>query len=73
MIKILKVLFWIYGGAFTIGTSQCYDGNVLASLHDVVVVVPNYRVNAFGFLSFPGDNSPCKGNLGMLDQVKALE
>jgi len=37
------VLFWIYGGGFQIGGSKSYDGNVLASLHDVVVVVPNYR------------------------------
>lgn len=70
----LPVLFWIYGGGFSVGHSLSYDGNVLASCKDVVVVVPNYRVNVFGFLSFTGgDQSPCRGNMGLLDQVMALE
>ena len=55
------------------GSSLCYDGSVLASLHDVVVVIPNYRLNSLGFLSLDGPDSPCPGNAGLLDQVKALE
>jgi len=69
----LPVLFWIFGGGFQVGESVSYDGNVLASLHDVVVVVPNYRLSCFGFLSFSGENSPCTGNMGLLDQTMALE
>jgi len=69
----LPVMVWLYGGGFQIGGAKGYDGNVLASLHDVVVVVPNYRISAFGFLSFAGDDSPCKGNMGLLDQAMALE
>jgi len=69
----LPVLFWVYGGGFQIGGQLSYDGNVLASLHDVVVVIPNYRVSCFGFLSFSGENSPCTGNMGLLDQNMALQ
>lgn len=74
--KKMPVLFWIYGGGFQIGGQKSYDGNVLTSLHDVVVVIPNYRVSAFGFLSVAPDaqgNSPCRGNMGLLDQKMALE
>ncbi len=63
---------WFYGGAFTMGSSACYDGSVLASLHDVVVVIPNYRVGPFGFLALD-DAGATSGNVGMLDQVAALE
>lgn len=70
--KKLPVLFWIYGGGFQMGSSGFYNGKVLVSLHDVVVVIPNYRLNAFGFFT-TGKNSKYPGNMGMLDQVKALE
>ena len=66
-------MFWIYGGAFQSGSSTVYDGSVLAGLHDVVVVIPNYRVSAYGFLSFDGKDSPCTGNMGLMDQTMALE
>ncbi|KAK7723174.1 hypothetical protein SLS63_008947 [Diaporthe eres] len=63
------VLFWIFGGGFSIGNTACeiYDGSVLADENDVVVVSPNYRTNIFGF---------CAGlqqNVGLLDQRMALE
>ena len=54
------------------GSSGFYNGKVLVSFHDVVVVIPNYRLNAFGFLTM-GKGSNYPGNMGMLDQVKALE
>jgi len=69
----LPVMFWIYGGGFQMGGTSIYDGNVLASLHDVIVVMPNYRVNAFGYMSFKPGETTCNGNMGMLDQVCALE
>ena len=37
---------------------------------DVVVVVLQYRLNIFGFLSFEDAAAP--GNYGMLDQVEAM-
>ena len=72
------VLFWIHGGAFVIGTgsSPIYDGRRFAEHGDVVVVSINYRLGAFGFLHLEeifGEEFRGSGNLGILDQVCALE
>ncbi len=64
-------MVYFHGGAFRLGPITYYDGTALAGLNDVIVVVPSYRLNVFGFLSM-GRDSPCKGNLGLLDQVEAL-
>ncbi|CAN8095427.1 unnamed protein product [Discula destructiva] len=66
------VLVWIYGGGFSIGTSNApfYTGNRLAQDEDVVVVSLNYRVNIFGFPNAP--EIPDQ-NLGLLDQRLAIE
>lgn len=69
----MPVMFWIYGGGFQMGGTSPYSGSVLASLHDVVVVMANYRVNIFGLMSFKPGETTCNGNMGMLDQVCALE
>ena len=66
----LPVLFYIHGGGFQADTSIRYPSDVLA-LQGVVVVVIQYRLGAFGFLT-TGD-SVAPGNLGMLDQVEALK
>ena len=66
-----QVLIWFYGGAFVNGGESFYDGSVLASLHNVVVVIPNYRVSVFGFLSL-GNNTNYPGNMGLLDQIMAM-
>lgn len=63
---------WLYGGGFTIGGECCYDMSVLTSLHDIVVVVPNYRVGLFGFLSM-GKDSVLPGNAGLLDHIMAMK
>ncbi|XP_025016945.1 LOW QUALITY PROTEIN: acetylcholinesterase-like [Tetranychus urticae] len=55
--KQRPVLFWIHGGGFTTG-SGVIDGLPIVSLHDVVLVSINYRLNAFGFMNiqkFGGD------------------
>ena len=62
---------WFYGGALQLGPNFFIDGTAIAGMCDVVVVVPNYRVNIFGFMSM-GVDSKCKGNMGLLDQVQAL-
>ena len=66
------MLFWIYGGGFTWGGEIFYDARVIASLHDVVVVVPNYRLSVFGFLSL-GKDTISPGNIGLHDQIMALK
>ena len=67
------VLVWIHGGAFLNGSGRdpMFDGARLAARGDVVVVTLNYRLGVFGFLQLEG--RPGSGNLGLLDQVAALE
>ncbi|ELU08148.1 hypothetical protein CAPTEDRAFT_75979, partial [Capitella teleta] len=64
------VMVWFHGGGYGGGGNIQYPGHFLAS-HDVVVVVPNYRLSVFGFLSTP--DHYIQGNAGMRDQVLALE
>jgi len=65
------VLVWIYGGAFTSGSSAVpgYNGANIAELEDVVVVSMNYRLSILGFPGSP--SSP--NNLAFLDQRLAVE
>ncbi|XP_077500071.1 acetylcholinesterase-like [Amblyomma americanum] len=68
------VLFFLYGASFQNGGNsfeQLYDGRYLSALGDLVVVVPNYRVGALGFLSGPSAKV-LPGNAGLHDQQLAL-
>jgi para-nitrobenzyl esterase len=72
------VIVWLHTGAF-IGASgffQGHRGQTLAAETGTIVVSPNYRLAAFGFLAHhalgaehPGGAS---GNYGLLDQQAAL-
>ncbi|KAI9205196.1 carboxylesterase type B [Polychytrium aggregatum] len=69
------VMVFIYGGAFVIGcgSQDLYHGEHLATNGDVVVVTLNYRLGALGFL-FLGDTAEgFDSNLGLKDQVLALQ
>jgi para-nitrobenzyl esterase len=68
----LPVMVWLHGGAFTIGGSSLptYDGRLLATEQRVIVVSPNYRLGALGWLSGLDGVTP---NCGLLDQLLALE
>uniref|UniRef100_H2ZGR2 Carboxylic ester hydrolase n=1 Tax=Ciona savignyi TaxID=51511 RepID=H2ZGR2_CIOSA len=68
----LPVMVWFYGGALQDGMGGLYQGQVLASLYNVVVVVPTYRANIFGFLTL-GADTKWPGNMGLRDQVMALK
>ncbi|KAF7907465.1 uncharacterized protein EAF01_005051 [Botrytis porri] len=65
------VLLWIYGGAFSSGSSAspAYNGQYIVEQEDVIVVTFNYRLNIFGFSGSP--DSPA--NVGLLDQRLAVE
>lgn len=67
------VMVWIFGGGFYSGTSSLalYDGGLLASEEDVILVSMNYRVSALGFLYFGRPDAP--GNAGLFDQLLALQ
>jgi len=65
------VMVWIHGGAFIYGSSSrpIYNGLHLVQRGNVVVVTINYRLGPFANLYLPG----AKANVGMLDQIIALE
>jgi carboxylesterase type B len=64
----LPVMVWIQGGMFELSSTAAYDGSRFAR-DGVVCVVINWRPGAEGFL-YVGDGL---ANLGLLDQVAALE
>jgi len=76
----LPVMVFFYGGAFAqvapFDTIALYNGTTLAE-KGVIVVTPNYRLGALGFLAHPDlDNESANnvsGNYGILDQVAALQ
>jgi len=73
----LPVMVFFYGGAFAnvAGYMPLYNGTTLAE-RGVIVVTPNYRLDALGFLAHPqlDNESPhnASGNYGLLDQQAAL-
>uniref|UniRef100_A0A2S2QV92 Neuroligin-4, X-linked n=1 Tax=Sipha flava TaxID=143950 RepID=A0A2S2QV92_9HEMI len=68
--KPYPVMFYIHGGDFFHGSSNSFNGHMMAAFYNVVVVTINYRLGALGFLSTGDDNSP--GNYGLMDQAMAL-
>jgi len=66
------VIFWIHGGAFVSGSGSldCYSGENFARDQEIIFVGINYRLGALGFLYHPDIS---KGNMGIQDQMLALE
>jgi para-nitrobenzyl esterase len=72
------VMVWIHGGGFIEGSARnsWYDGALLAKRGEVVVVTLQYRLGAWGFLELSelgGPEYAESGNLGVLDQIAALQ
>lgn len=71
------VAFWIHGGGFSGGYSSEmeFDGAAYCE-KGVILVMVEYRVNAFGFLAHPWlteeNEDHVSGNYGILDQIAAL-
>ncbi|GAU89716.1 hypothetical protein RvY_02230-2 [Ramazzottius varieornatus] len=68
---LLPVLVYIHGESYSWGTGNAYDGTILASYGNLVVVTLNYRLGIFGFLN-TGDGF-ARGNYGLMDQVAAIK
>ena len=71
----LPVLFYIHGGSFSHGSGNesIYNGESLATLHNVIVVTINYRIGIFGFLDFSSLSKSFSGNNGVRDVLCALD
>ncbi|KIJ50898.1 hypothetical protein M422DRAFT_158875, partial [Sphaerobolus stellatus SS14] len=71
------VMIWIYGGAFTFGTSNTpfYDGtSLIGNNNDVTLVTINYRTNIFGFPGAPQLAGTSQSqNFGALDVDAAIQ
>ncbi|KAL7646027.1 UNVERIFIED_CONTAM: hypothetical protein RMT77_002928 [Armadillidium vulgare] len=68
--KKLPVMVFIHGGAFVLGSANEYQPYILMN-EDIVLVVIQYRVGIFGFLST--EDSVMPGNMGLKDQQLALK
>ena len=73
----LPVMVWIYGGAFTSGASNNYEGPNFAR-KGIVYVSLNYRLGRAGWFSHPAitKNAPAGesvSNYGLQDQIAALK
>ncbi len=70
------VMVWIHGGAFSggSGSTPIYDGTPFAR-DGIVYVSINYRLHALGFLYLDElfEGARGTGNLGILDQIAALQ
>ncbi len=67
------VLVFLHGGGLKDGSSDQYDGALLAQRTGIIVVTVNYRLGAFGFLSDPAlTREGESGNYGFADQQAAL-
>ncbi|PKU39362.1 thyroglobulin [Limosa lapponica baueri] len=72
-VKNMSVLLFFHnGGSYNAEAGKAtIDGSYLAAISNVIVVIANYRVGVFGFLS---TGSPeASGNAGLLDQLAALK
>lgn len=60
--KKMPILLWLYGGGYVSGsaTLDIYNAEILAAENNVIVVTPQYRVGAFGFLYFGIEDAPGK-------------
>ncbi|MGW5313488.1 carboxylesterase/lipase family protein [Nocardia thailandica] len=69
------VMVWLHGGAYCLGTAAqtIYDGRRLAETGDMVVVSVNYRLGVLGFLDLSSLGPEFTPNLGLHDQIAALE
>ncbi len=72
------VMVWIHGGAFTngCGSAPWFDGSAMARNGDVVVVTVHYRLGLLGFFhlaELDPERFAGSGNLGLLDQIAALQ
>jgi para-nitrobenzyl esterase len=72
------VMVWVHGGGNNLGSADGYDGGLIATSQNVVVVTINYRLGVFGWFRHPAlrdasaSDEDRSGNFGTLDIIRAL-
>lgn len=66
------IIVYIHGESYEWNSGNPYDGSVLASYGQVIVVTINYRLGILGFMK-PGISEHTVSNFGILDQIAALQ
>ncbi|KAK3862054.1 hypothetical protein Pcinc_032047 [Petrolisthes cinctipes] len=69
---LLPVIVYIHGESYEWNSGNPYDGTVLASYGQVLVVTVNFRLGVLGFLQ-PAFGDSHVSNFGLLDQIAALQ
>jgi len=74
----LPVMVFVHGGAYAVGSSaeHPHNGEALVREGGIVYVSFNYRLSALGYIDFSHYSTPdrpIESNLGLRDQVAALE
>lgn len=74
----LPVMVFIHGGAYAVGSTaeHPHNGESLVDDGEIIYVSINYRLSALGYLDFTRFSTPerpFESNLGLRDQVAALE
>lgn len=72
--KLLPVIVFLHGESFEWNSGKPYDGTVLASYGEMVVITLNYRLGILGFLNAnPSPQLRARvANYGLMDQMAAL-
>ncbi|CAG9576307.1 unnamed protein product [Danaus chrysippus] len=70
--KKFPVLVFIHGDSFEWSSGNPYDGRILASYGNVMVITVNFRLGILGFMK-PSVTEHVYGNNGLLDQLAALQ
>ncbi|XP_032512179.2 neuroligin-4, Y-linked-like isoform X2 [Danaus plexippus] len=70
----LPVLVFVHGDSYSLSSGNPYDGAVLASYTDLIVVTLNFRLGVLGFLNAnPAPHLKARvANYGLMDQIAAL-
>ncbi|KAI4493252.1 hypothetical protein M0802_009540 [Mischocyttarus mexicanus] len=68
------VVLYIHGESYEWGSGNPYDGSVLASYTEQVIVTINYRLGVLGFLNanVAPETKARVANYGLMDQIAAL-
>ena len=68
-------MVFVHGESYSWGSGNLFDGRVLASYGNLIVVTFNYRLGVLGFLNTntAPHQHPQMANYGLMDQIAALK